>query len=278
MQILHGTWIPDPDAEFFQAGRFYLWIETTARQPELEEQGCYPLQLTGDELARTLTGEFKLQSPDNTPLANRIEPCYFLLPTVDCAPLPSLELSRYLEIALPETFEFEYWEVDGYPVDCAPPTNSSSKAMGIVPLLNELHFLTLHSLNELQLGSDLLFWFHFTQALKRIILKDHYIPALKYRPLAPHKSTAKKASTKKNASKRLSSRKKATDSQSLEQFKLYSGWEFIGDEYETLLEQYVEYMPLLCAAGFAVPHEDPQLYDPLTLDRKSTRLNSSHPV
>ena len=267
MQILHGTWIPDPDAEFVQAGRFYLWIETTARQPELEEQGCYPLQLTGDELARTLTGEFKLQSPDNTPLANRIEPCYFLLPTVDCAPLPSLELSRYLEIALPETFEFEYWEVDGYPVDCAPPTNSSSKAMGIVPLLNELHFLTLHSLNELQLGSDLLFWFHFTQALKRIILKDHYIPALKYRPLAPHKSTAKKASTKKNASKRSSSRKKATDSQSSEQFKLHSGWEFIGDEYETLLEQYVEYMPLLCAAGFAVPHEDPQLYNPLTLLR-----------
>lgn len=262
MQILHGTWIPNPDTEFIQAGRFYLWIETTARQPELEEQGCYPLQLTGDELARTLADKFKLQSPDNTPLENWIEPCYFLLPTVDCAPLPSLELSRYLEIALPETFEFEYWEVDGYPIDCAPPANSSSKAMGIVPLLNELHFLTLHSHSELQLGSDLLFWFHFTQALKRSIFKDHYIPALKYRPLAPPKSTAKKASLR-----RSSGRKKPTGSQSSEQFTLYSGWEFIGDEYETLLEQYVEYMPLLCAAGFAVPHEDPQLYNQLTLLR-----------
>ena len=267
MQILHGTWIPDPDAEFVQSGRFYLWIETTARQPELEDQGRYPLQLTGEELARTLSSELKLQSPDSTPLESRIEPCYFLLPTVDCAPLPSLELSRYLEITLPETFEFEYWEVDGYPVDCAPPTNSGSKAMGIVPLLNELHFLTLHSPSKLQMGSDLLFWLHFTQALKRIIFKDHYIPALKYRPLARLKSPGKKAASKKVSSGRSSGLQKAAGSQSSEQFTLYSGWEFIGDDYETLLEQYVEYMPLLCAAGFAVPREDPQLYNPLTLLR-----------
>ncbi|NEP18978.1 MAG: DEAD/DEAH box helicase [Leptolyngbya sp. SIO4C1] len=261
MQILHGTWIPEPDADFVQSGRFYLWIETTARQPELEARGCYPLQLTGDELVRTLTDEFKLQS--GTP--DWIEPCYFLLPTVDSAPLPSLELSRYLEIALPETFEFEYWEVDGYPVDCAPPANG--RAMGLVPLLNELHFLALHSLSELQLGSDLLFWFHFTQALKRIIFKEHYIPALKYRPLAPRQLAAKKAASKKAASGRSSGRKKAAAPQPAEPFKLYSGWEFIGEEYETLLDRSVEYMPLLCAAGFADPHEDFQLYDRLTLLR-----------
>ena len=264
MQILHGTWIPDPDLDFVRAGRFYLWIETTARQPELEEQGGYPLQLTGDELARTLTDEFKLQSPDNSPLADWIEPCYFLLPTVDSAPLPSLELSRYLEIALPDRFGFEYWEVEGYPIDCAMPANSRSGTMGIVPLLNELHFSTLHSLSEQQLGSDLLFWFHFTQALKRIVFKDHYIPALKYRTLTPRKSTA---SRKKTASKRSSGRKKAAGSQSTEQFQLYSGWEFVGEDYEALLEEHVEYMPLLCAAGFTDPHEDPQLYDRLTLLR-----------
>ena len=35
----------------------------------------------------------------------------------------------------------------------------------------------------MQLGSDLLFWYHYTQAFKQVILKDRYIPAFKYRQL-----------------------------------------------------------------------------------------------
>ncbi|MGD1950408.1 MAG: DEAD/DEAH box helicase [Leptolyngbyaceae cyanobacterium] len=250
MQILHGTWIPDPGADFIQAGQFYLWVETTDKKSELEEQGCYPLQLVGDELANILTQEFNLRSPENTPLEDWIEPCYFLLPTVDNQPLPSLELSRYLEIELPETFEFEYWEVDCCPVACAVRFKSKAGTTSIIPLLNELHFLTLHNLSELQLGNDLLFWFHFTQALKRVMLKDHYIPALKYRTLGKRKQKTTRAS-----------------STAREPFEIYAGWELIGEEYETLLEQYVEYMPLMCAAGFADPCEDPQLYDRGTLLR-----------
>ena len=119
MQILHGTWIPEPGNDFIQAGQFYLWVETTHRNPVLEDQGCYPLQLVGDELADLLTTEFRIQSPENTPLKDWIEPCYFLLPTVEDRPLPSLELSRYLEIELPDAFEFEYWEVECCPVACA---------------------------------------------------------------------------------------------------------------------------------------------------------------
>ncbi|MEM7796280.1 MAG: ATP-dependent helicase, partial [Cyanobacteria bacterium P01_C01_bin.118] len=176
MQILHGTWIPEPGADFIQAGQFYLWVETTEKQVELEEQGCYPRQLVGDELAEVLTGEFKICSPENTPLDDWIEPCYFLLPTAEAQPLPSLELSRYLEIELPETFEFEYWEVDCCPIACAASVTGKGSNNSLIPLLNELHFLTLHNLSELQLGNDLLFWFHFTQALKRVIFRDHYIP------------------------------------------------------------------------------------------------------
>ena len=248
MQILHGTWIPEPDADFVQAGQFYLWIETIDGQPDLEDQGRYPMQLEGEPLADLLTNEFNLRSPQNTALDDWIEPCYFLLPTVDDRPLPSLELSRYLEIELPDTFEFEYWEVDCCPVPCAAATKIKGNANSLIPLLNELHFLTVHNLSELQLGNDLLFWFHFTQALKRVMLKDHYIPALKYRALG--------ASNPKRAKKKSS----ATP------FEIYSGWEFIGEEYETLLEEYVDYMPLMCAAGFADPCEDPQLYNrPLLL-------------
>ncbi|NEP55016.1 MAG: ATP-dependent helicase, partial [Moorea sp. SIO3C2] len=184
MQILHGTWIPEPDTDFVQSGQFYVWVETTERQQTLEEQGCYPLQLVGEGLTALLTDEFRLRSPNNTPLDDWVEPCYFLLPTVDAQPLQSLELSRYLELELPETFEFEYWEIDCCPVACAAPVKSKVGPNSIIPFLNDLHFLTLHNLSELQLGNDLLFWFHFTQALKRVMLKDCYIPALKYRPLA----------------------------------------------------------------------------------------------
>ncbi|MEM6253081.1 MAG: DEAD/DEAH box helicase [Cyanobacteria bacterium P01_D01_bin.156] len=247
MQILHGTWIPEPDADFMQAGQFYLWIETIDKQPDLEEQGRYPMQLEGDHLADFLTNEFNLRSPENTSLESWIEPCYFLLPTVDDRPLPSLELSRYLEIELPDTFEFEYWEVDCCPVACAATTKIKGNANSLVPLLNELHFLTVHNLSELQLGNDLLFWFHFTQALKRVMLKDHYIPTLKYRALEPRQKAKKKSSAAP--------------------FEIYSGWEFIGEEYDTLLKEYVAYMPLMCAAGFADPCEDPQLYDRLSLLR-----------
>ena len=258
MQILHGTWIPEPDADFMQAGQFYLWVETTEKQPTLEEQGCYPLQLVGNELAAMLTHEFKIQSPENTPLEDWIEPCYFLLPTVDDQPLPSLELSRYLEIELPTTFEFEYWEVDCCPIACAAPVKSRLGLNALIPLLNELHFLTLHNLSELQLGNDLLFWFHFTQAVKRVMLKDHYIPALKYRPLNKGRHKTARVSSKRAAGK---------SAQAAQPFEIYAGWEFIGEEYETLLEAYVEYMPLMCAAGFADPCEEPQLYDRLTLLR-----------
>lgn len=259
MQILHGTWIPESGTDFIQAGQFYLWVETTDKDPSAQLEERHPQQLAADDLAELLTSEFDVRSPDRYPLADRVEPCYFLLPTVNNQPLPSLELSRYLEIELPDTFEFDYWEIDCYPVAGAATNRTKAAPNSVIPLLNELHFLTLHNLSEIQLGADLLFWFHFTQALKRLIFKDHYIPALKYRSLAPEKPRAtKKTSTAK--------RKKAASAPP-DEFEIYSGWDYIGEEYETLLEQYVEYMPLMCAAGFADPYEKPWFYDRLSLLR-----------
>ena len=254
MQILHGTWIPESGTDFIQSGSFCLWVETSEKKQPQNDQQRHPQQLAAQDLADLLSHEFKIQSPDQDSLEDWIEPCYFLLPTVDNQPLPSLELSRYLEIELPDTFEFEYWQIDGCPIPGAATVKSKAGPNSIIPLLNELHFLTLHNLSEIQLGADLLFWFHFTQTLKRIIFKDQYIPALKYRALEPVKRRAKKSSGKgKNTS---------TDN-----FEIYSGWEFIGDGYETALNQYVDYMPLMCAAGFAEPLATPQFYDRLSLLR-----------
>ncbi|MEO1095577.1 MAG: DEAD/DEAH box helicase [Cyanobacteria bacterium J06638_28] len=268
MQILHGTWIPQSGKDFIQSGLFCLWVETTAKKQTRKRTQRHPRQLVAPDFAALLTKELGIK-PTYRQMEDLIEPRYFLLPTVDDQPLPSLELSRYLEEALPDTFELQYWEVDCYPTITAAKTSPYSRAAvnAVVPLLNDLHFIALHNLTEIQLGADLLFWFHFTQALKRIIFKDQYIPALKYRELEPPKKTkAKRQSTsKKSAAKNTTSKNQVrTD---VGKFQIYPGWEFVGEDYESILAEYVDYMPLMCAAGFAEPLDGSEFYDRATLLR-----------
>src|SRR5579883_3468276 len=297
MQILHGTWIPQAETAFTQTGAFYLWVETTDRKRFRQPSQRHPRQLVAADLATLLTQELGVQPPGYRKLENVIVPQYFLLPTVDSQPLPSLELSRYLEEEPPDTFELQYWQVDCY------PTIAAAKAGGmvnnVISLLNDLHFLALHNLTEIQLGADLLFWFHYTQALKRLIFKDQYIPALKYRELEPAKTTGTKrqstpkaaaaaatGTTRSRRTKAAATTRQTTRStakaktptaatQTIDvsaaavtaNAEIYPGWEFIGDEYETTIAQYVDYMPLVCVAGTAAPRETPEFYDRATLLR-----------
>ncbi|MBD1909835.1 MULTISPECIES: DEAD/DEAH box helicase [unclassified Leptolyngbya] len=311
MQILHGTWIPQvgenraKDAstteDFVQKGSFYLWVETTERQTLSAKSQRHPRQLVSEDLAGVLHDDFGVQSGGDRPnLVNLIEPKYFLLPTVNNEPLPSLELSRYLEEELPENFEWQYWQID-----CCPTvirTKNGELTNSVVAVLNDLHFLAMHNLADVQLGSDLLFWFHYTQALKRIIYKDQYIPALRYRELPPvplketksrakKTATAAKATSKKTASTQArkprgstatSTRRRSAElarktavTQTIDvtattdssNFEIYPAWEFVGEEYETTVQQYVDYMPLICVAGFSKPQETPLFYDRETLLR-----------
>ncbi len=264
MKILHGTWIPQAGEEFIQNGAFYLWVETTERQRRKAGQR-HPRQLVKADLAALLTSELGIQPPPYRKLEEFISPQYFLLPSIDNQPLPSLELSRYLEEEVPEAFELQYWQVDCYKTVAYVKTGSygSADVNNVISLLNDLHFIALHNLAEVQLGSDLLFWYHYTQALKRIIWKDHYIPALKYRELpAPPSSSSSNTS---RSTRRKASRK--TPAPRSPNFEIYPGWEFIGDEYEDTVQQYVEYMPLACVSGFAESKEAPEFYNRETLLR-----------
>ena len=297
MQILHGTWIPQAEADFIQPGAFYVWVETTKQKQFRKPTQRHPRQVIAADLAELLTKELGVQPPSYRKLEDFISPQFFLLPTVDNQPLPSLELSRYLEAELPETFEFEYWQIDCY------QTVTSAKMGGfvnnVVSLINELHFLALHNLADIQLGSDLLFWFHYTQALKRIIFKDQYIPALLYRALEAPKGSGTKRKVAKATDDAIatptatrSKRTKATTTTTTRRsaakakpqtaatptidvsataaasnFEIYPGWEFIGEEYEATIQQYVDYMPLICVAGVAEPRETPAFYDRATLLR-----------
>ena len=104
----------------------------------------------------------------------------------------------------------------------------------------------------MQLGADLLFWYHYTQAFKQVILKDQYIPALKYRDSKPKPTTSGK-SKGKSAGK--------TQQKSQPNFEVYPSWEIISELYEADLKRYVDYMPLACVAGFAKPRETSEFYD-----------------
>ncbi|MGG6265003.1 DEAD/DEAH box helicase [Leptolyngbya sp. AN03gr2] len=228
MHILHGTWIPDDATDFVQRGKFYLWVETLEKlKSRKAEASLHPRHLLEKSLATFLTEQLGMQIAPKS-----IAPIFFLLPSTQ-EPCPSPELARYLEIDLPETWEWQYWIVQGY---CCPVSQ-------IIKLLNEWHFLALHNLIDVQIGSDLLFWYHYTQFFKHVFHNDRYIPALNYRATSKRKS------------------KTASD------FEIYPGWEILSTNYESELTHYSGRMPLLCTTGFQSCPSQPQMRNAIALLR-----------
>jgi SNF2 family DNA or RNA helicase len=252
MKILHGSWIPSAGDDFIQAGGFYLWVEVA--QPKTQKKSTvataklalHPGQLSPSDL-ETFLGDFlELEG-------HSISRQYIALPTASNHPLPAPELARYLEIELPDRYEeLCYWVVNCYEVTDVVAESWFDRPFPIVAFLRDLYLLALESDHELQLGTDLLFWYHYTQSFKQIIYKDQYIPAWKYRDLAvlDKKSRIKKALISKAP-----------------QFEIYATWEIISQQYEDNLQRYGEYMPLLCAAGASALSHPATLYEPISLLR-----------
>ena len=145
MKILHGTWIPDHNDGFIQTGNFYVWVETAAttaiastkrrstKAAKVSEELLpkHPASLAESELKLFLYNDLaikdELLQEDNSQKssANKtVSPKYFLLPTSENKPLPSLESARYLEIESPENFELQYWQIDCYQVTTSVKTGT----------------------------------------------------------------------------------------------------------------------------------------------------------
>jgi len=249
MKVIHGTWIPNTKSDYLNLGAFYLWIETTLSQKKQSKakHQIHPYHLDSQELGKVLSQELGIKDVEAT-IQQRISSKYFALPTVNQNPLPSPDLSRYLEMEVPEELAaFQYWQVTCYQVVTGFKTNSSqaATAINIIKLLQDIHFLALYSAESIQLGSDLLFWYHYTQAFKQVILKDRYIPAFKYRQL---KKATKK--TKQSAG-----------------FEIYPTWSIIDENYEATIDQYREYMPPICSSGANSPSKKIEFFDSETLLR-----------
>ena len=242
MKILHGTWIPNSSDEFIQAGNFYLWVETDAppKQPKNRSVNRHPQQLSRDDLSTFLSDELGI-TPKNSSVSRDIITKYFILPSTDVGeasprenrPLPSVELTRYLETESPTPTTWHIWAIDCYQID------------PIVKLLNDIHFLCLHS-TEIQMGADLLCWYHYSQSIQELLHKDRYIPALKYREQAPPTGKNKKTAPAE---------------------QIYPGWEIISEVYETKIQQYINYLPLVCTGGLNAADAPIEFYDKETLLR-----------
>ena len=252
MKILHGTWIPQSSSDFVRAGGFHLWVETATPKKRRKKQGdLHPFHLDKPELAEFFQTLFKLSAEYGSRLEKYwIAPQTFLLPSADGKPLPSPELNRYWETEWPDSTVWQAWDIDCYRITRAFEGGYfklDGQISATIKLLDDLHFLALLQPADLQLGSDLLFWSHYLQSFKQIILKDRYIPALKYRAFPKPKSKA--------------ARKTTPD------FELYPCWEIVSEQYETNLNYYAEHMPTVCACASDKSADNPQLWGKETLLR-----------
>ena len=235
MKILHGTWIPEAQSSFVQTGAFSLWVETAQPLAENENAGlatASPQQivqhLEGADLAAFLVEDLGLPDTNQYNPTNDISAKFFELPSLNDWPLPSLELARYLEQDLPDAFSWQTWQIDCYRVNRFFGGARGEVTSGIsafIAQLKEIHFIAQYQLAEVQLGAELLFWYHYLQSFKEILLKDQYIPSLRYREV------------------RRGKQKKA--------FETYPHWEIVSGTYEENIQRYADYMPAICAADFA---------------------------
>ncbi len=237
MHVIHGTWIPGDAHEFLQRGAFYLWVETDTPTAALPSHAgtVHPRHLVHTALATFLMEKLGLREPVSGALARTLCINYFLLPTAAGLPAPSFELLRYVDEAEPLEFDLAPWQVCCYQVS------------DIITALNDIHFIALHAAEDFQLGADLLFWHQYSQAIKGIIAKDQYIPALKYQAIS---STPTKGKRAKNVAS----------------FELHPAWELLSDTYETTIQRYVAAMPGVCTAGLNSP-DDAALFDKESLLR-----------
>lgn len=234
MKILHGTWIPQSHAEFRVEGGFFLWAETDSpSQPSRKNKAHqHPRQLPKSEWISLINSSLSFLKLKNDQSEPTLVPKFLIFPSTSQSPLPSIELARYLEDDNTLATEWKIWKLDCYQLP------------HVLKNLNDLHFWCQYQSHEIQFGSDLLFWYHYSQRLKQILLKDQYIPSLKYQEV-PQKKEKK--------------RQKA--------FSIYPSWEFLSSGYPSLLEQFRELMPLACVAGLDQETDSPEFYQKETLLR-----------
>lgn len=209
MKILHGTWLPQYIDDYIQRGSFYLWVERDSSGKEKKDKDEYSFSPEKNELIDFLKNGLGIKLSEHK---EQIRDNYFILPAADKGPLNSYELLKYSDREIPEKFYFKEYIIPCYTV----------KTEELFSLLNDIYFLSLYSGEETRPGADILFWYHYVHSLREIILKDSYIPSLKYREIIEKKSSC---------------------------YSVYPSWEIISEKYEKNIRNYSSFIPQICLAA-----------------------------
>ncbi|TNF57165.1 MAG: ATP-dependent helicase, partial [Gammaproteobacteria bacterium] len=210
MLILHAFWSPDATTDFIQYGAFRLWAETltVARQGQTQDEiPRHPFQLPAKDWP-AFWGSLGFTEASGA-LAMALETQSLLLPSTAESPLPSPALARYwpADINVAEARP-RPWRLDCLRLDRP------------IRQLSDIHFLAFQQGGTLQPASDFLFWYWFTQEIKRLLVRDQYLPALVVRQ-PPRPKGARKDPP----------------------LEILGGWEWAGEAYEQLIARAAERQP-----------------------------------
>jgi SNF2 family DNA or RNA helicase len=215
MQILHAFWLPERTDSFRQGGAFWLWVETLERIPAEKggDESIHPFSLP--EAAWPAFLKALGAKPSTLQLGDALAVCTLHLPSTPEAPLPSPQLAKHWPDAVNDAeTALSPWRVDCQRLDHP------------VRQLSELHFLAFYQAEGVQPGSDFLFWYWFTQGLKRLLVRDQYLPTLiPYQPPRPK------------------------DKRKLPPLALYGAWQWAAGPCEQLIADARDRMPLACACA-----------------------------
>ncbi|MDO9140767.1 MAG: ATP-dependent helicase, partial [Methylobacter sp.] len=201
MNVIHGTWLPPDTEDLIQTGAFYLWVESDEVSSTLKKP-LHPQHLPEKPCLEFLKSELAVNPIEGGQGAL----VSLLFPTSDGKPLPSPELGQSAEVN--EAITLQSWQVYAYPVQTP------------IKAINNIHFLCcLQAGNTIRIGSDLLFWYYFSQSLKQIIVKDQYLPLLLSRKMG-------------------------------NKIGLYRRWQAVSSAYEGLIQTAITQMPIACSQHY----------------------------
>lgn len=164
MKVIHGNWTPDNTQDFVQEGQFSIWIESNEVTPRTNKN-IHPQHLKESDCLEFLKQAFALIPKSKDAGGFRT----IKLPTHQGKPLASPEL-KFTELDEKSVITLDDWQV--YSFNLVHPLEE----------IKNIHFLSYYQ-DNLRLGNDFLFWLYFSQAIKAVLYKDNYIPALLARKL-----------------------------------------------------------------------------------------------
>ncbi len=208
MKVLHCAWLPEATSEFHQPGDFWVWVERSGVESPQAGAVCLRHRRHPHHLDKTELVAFLTGAleQDMTPYERR-----FHVKTLTLL-LPARD---GIPLASPELDHAADTNPSG-PAVLQPFELDAYRLVRPVRQINELRFQCLSQDINTGMGHDFLFWHYYTQSLKTLIMRDRYVPVLKCR-------------------------KPGQD-----QYELHAGFEFISEDYETLLAQAVARMPPVC--------------------------------